>query len=50
MTSLLKYFGSHVSWRAAGRRQNMKGFLVHDPRQPKIGYQKVRIVFRRAEK
>lgn len=42
---LLEDFRSHVPWCAAGCSQDMKCFFVHYPRQAKIRYEQVCVVF-----
>ena len=45
MPRLLEDFRSHVPWCAAGCSQDMKRFFVHYPREAKIRYEEVCIVF-----
>ena len=45
VASLLEDFRRHVPRRPARRREDVEGFLVHDPAQAKVGNEEICVVF-----
>lgn len=49
MPRLLENLRRHITWRPTRRRQHMKCLLVHNPTEPEIRNQQIRIIFGRSE-
>ena len=45
MPTFLEDFRGHVAWGSAGRCKYVEGLFIHDPRQAKVGDEKICGVF-----